>query len=562
MAARGSGSADRKLAADLLEMTVMTTPFSKEVFVDFLSTSAASSVNTFQVAEHHRWDHQSVVGAVKSLQGVGAVTAEPQAHAGWKCTDEGLKVVQEGSPEAKVAADVTSNASTTQDEMISRLGKDIVQVGFGQAMKNGWIEQNNKQEKKAVGADGKKEKGPTPTFVITAAGASRVDETQQLLVSVSKHTYPDEKTLQALKKRKLIQQESTTGYVVTKLAEFESKARAQKAVAELTEQMMQTGSWAAANFKPLNFEAQGQPIPAGQLHPCLKVREHYRRIFFQMGFQEMPTNRFVESSFWNFDTLYQPQQHPARDAQDTFFCESPAEANQDLISADFFAETQKLHETGGYGSIGWRYPWSKAEALTTILRTHTTACTSRVLYKHAQKCKKLGKWKPMKCFSVDRVFRNETLDATHLAEFHQAEGFIADVGLTLGHLIGTLREFFKHIGITDLEFKPAYNPYTEPSMEIFGFHKGLNKVVEIGNSGMFRPEMIRPMGVPENVRVIAWGISLERPTMIQYGIDNIRDLVGERMDVNTLKVNPVCWFNEPDSDEEEEETVDPESNRV
>lgn len=121
-----------------------------------------------------------------------------------------------------------------------------------------------------------------------------------------------------------------------------------------------------------------------------------------------------------------------------------------------------------------------------------------------------GEFEPVRYFSIDRVFRNETLDATHLAEFHQVEGVIADYDLTLGDLIGTLYEFFSKLGIKKLEFKPAYNPYTEPSMEIFCFHEGLGKWIEIGNSGIFRPEMLLPMGLPENVNVIAWGLSLER----------------------------------------------------
>lgn len=108
------------------------------------------------------------------------------------------------------------------------------------------------------------------------------------------------------------------------------------------------------------------------------------------------------------------------------------------------------------------------------------------------------------------MFRNETLDATHLAEFHQIEGVIADYDLTLGNHIGILYDFFSKMGITQLEFKPAYNPYTEPSMEIFCFHDGLGKWIEIGNSGMFRPEMLRPMGLPENVRVLGFGLSVER----------------------------------------------------
>lgn len=165
-----------------------------------------------------------------------------------------------------------------------------------------------------------------------------------------------------------------------------------------------------------------------------------------------------------------------------------------------------MHSVGGYGSQGYRYDWKLEEAQKNLLRTHTTAVSARMLYKLMQD----GEFKPVKYFSIDRVFRNETLDATHLAEFHQIEGVVADFDLSLGDLIGTLYEFFSKLGITELEFKPAYNPYTEPSMEIFCFHNGLGKWIEIGNSGIFRPEMLLPMGLPENVNVIAWGLSLER----------------------------------------------------
>lgn len=259
-----------------------------------------------------------------------------------------------------------------------------------------------------------------------------------------------------------------------------------------------------------------------------------------MGFEEMPTNQFVESSFWNFDALYQPQQHPARDAHDTFFIKEPAMA-QDL-PRDYLERVKEMHENGGMGSTGWRYDWSEEESRKNILRTHTTAVTSRMLYKMAQEYKQTGKFETKKMFSIDRVFRNETLDATHLAEFHQVEGFVADYNIGLGHLISVIREFFKRFGITNLRFKPAFNPYTEPSMEVFGFHPMLNKWVEVGNSGVFRKEMLGPMGVPEDISVIAWGISVERPTMIQYGIPNIRELFGFKQDIAALKQNPVCWI--------------------
>lgn len=140
------------------------------------------------------------------------------------------------------------------------------------------------------------------------------------------------------------------------------------------------------------------------------------------------------------------------------------------------------------------------------------------------------------------MFRNETLDATHLAEFHQVEGFVADRDLGLGHLIGILKEFFARIGISKLRFKPAYNPYTEPSMEIFGFHPLLKKWIEVGNSGVFRPEMLNPMGLPEDVSVVAWGIGVERWTALLYNIRAIKDLFSFEQKISDSKRNPVCWM--------------------
>merc|ERR1719473_2027903 len=231
----------------------------------------------------------------------------------------------------------------------------------------------------------------------------------------------------------------------------------------------------------------------------------------------MATNRFVESSFWNFDTLYQPQQHPARDAHDTFFISDPPRAKD--IPRDYLERVKTMHEKGGQGSTGWGYDWSEDEARKTILRTHTTAVSARTLYEFGQEYQKTGVWVPKKCFSIDRVFRNETIDATHLAEFHQVEGFVADRGLSLGHMIGLF-------------------------MEIFGFHPGLNKWIEVGNSGIFRPEMLNPMGLPPDVKVLAWGISCERPTMIQYEIGKIAKLFGSKMDVTEFRTNPFPTFEQ------------------
>lgn len=225
-----------------------------------------------------------------------------------------------------------------------------------------------------------------------------------------------------------------------------------------------------------------------------------------------------------------PQQHAARDVQDTFFVKDPPAAKH--IPEDYLARVTQVHEEGGFGSTGYRYPFSRSVTEKLVLRTHTTAVSAAMLYKLANAP---GGFQPAKMFSIDRVFRNEAVDATHLAEFHQVEGVVADYNITLGDLIGFMQIFFAKMGVTDLRFKPAFNPYTEPSLEIFSYHKGLGKWVEIGNSGMFRPEMLRPMGLPDGVNVLGWGLSLERPTMIRYGINNIRELVGHKVDIDGVE---------------------------
>lgn len=335
------------------------------------------------------------------------------------------------------------------------------------------------------------------------------------------------------KKRKLLQEVVIKSFILSRGPEFSTQLT--KLETDLTSEMLLSGAWKSLTFKPYNFDALGVPPEHGTLHPLMKVRQEFMQIFLDMGFIEMPTNNYVESSFWNFDALYQPQQHPARDAQDTFYISQPEKSFK--FPTEIVEKVKEAHEKGGFGSIGYRYDWKLEDAQKNILRTHTTAVTARMLYNLVQK----GRInKPFKFFSIDKVFRNETLDATHLAEFHQVEGIVGGPDISLSHLIGILYEFFRKLGIDQLDFKATYNPYTEPSMEIYAWHPGLNKQVEIGNSGMFRPEMLRPLGVPEGYNVLGWGLSLERPTMIKYGLNNIRDLYGHRVDMKMVKENPIC----------------------
>ena len=433
----------------------------------------------------------------------------------WILTTEGQTILKEGSHEVKVFNFVPSGEEGVPVIAIKEALGESGKIGQSQAFKNKWI-----------GLKGDK------VVRLVESVEDKTREELKLIEGSCVASSLNENSLKELKKRKLIDRQKRTWYSVSKGSAF--SINLEKLSTDLTAEMIQNGSWRCSKFKNYNFAASGPATRGGHLHPLLKVREEFRQIFFEMGFTEMATNNYVESSFWNFDTLFQPQMHPSRDAHDTFFLKSPAETLS--LPAEYLERTKKVHEVGGYGSIGHRCDWKEEESRKNILRTHTTAVSSRMLARLAAE----KTFRPVKYFSIDKVFRNETVDATHLAEFHQIEGLIADYNLTLGDLIGMLQEFFRKLGMTRLRFKPAFNPYTEPSMEIFAFHDGLNKWIEVGNSGVFRPEMLQPMGFDPRVSVIAWGLSLERPTMIKYKVSNIRDLVGHKVDLQMVHNNPIC----------------------
>jgi phenylalanyl-tRNA synthetase alpha chain len=463
-------------------------------------------------------DHQALVGVQKSLLGDAYTKEESLSTTIWSLTSEGEKFIASGSPEFQVYQTVSGNGDSMDMTALQEALGDICKIGLGPCMKSKWLKK-----------DGDK---------VNVIKAGVTDETSSVLSSIQSNssTLPSEKDLEALKKRKLVNKNVRKSLKISKGDGYREK-RVKKFV-ELTKEMLEDKSWSQSEFKNVNLKAMGAPVGGGGFHPLLKVRNEFRMILMNMGFEEMPTNKWVESSFWNFDSLFQPQSHPARDAHDTFFMKGECSTTRTFPDG-YYDKVKSIHEGGGFESIGYRMNFKKEEASKNLLRTHTTAVSAQMLYKLANQ---LGGFTPKKYFSIDRVFRNEAMDATHLCEFHQVEGLIADRNLTLGNLIGTIKTFFEKLGLTNLRFKPAYNPYTEPSMEIFGYHPELKKWTEIGNSGMFRPEMLRPMGLPEDVRVIAWGLSLERPTMIKYKIENIRDLFGHKADIISQRNAPISRF--------------------
>ncbi|KAN0063317.1 Phenylalanyl-tRNA synthetase, beta subunit, cytoplasmic [Thecaphora frezii] len=477
--------------------------------------------------ERARWQ-LALSDVLKSLLSKEMVTVEKLEEQTSSPLPQGFALIAQGSPEIRLikALPDQEGVGKSMAELKEALGADVLRDGQSYAFRNKWA------KKLADGTFGRTEQ------TLGKGDAELRDEVKEQLEEVLQTgtvANGDDKKLAELRKRKLVATRKLVYFAVGKGAQFATKV--QKLETDLSFEMLQSGSWKTAPFKKYNFDAEGAVATSGALHPLLKVREEFRNIFFEMGFTEMPTDRFVESSFWCFDSLFVPQQHPARDVQDTFFIKDPAYAEE--IPEDYLKRVTQVHQEGGFGSLGYRYPFDRKVTERLVLRTHTTAVSSAMLYKIANQP---GGFKPAKLFSIDRVFRNEAVDATHLAEFHQVEGVVADYNITLGDLIGFMEIFFRKMGVTDLRFKPAYNPYTEPSLEIFSYHKGLKRWVEVGNSGMFRPEMLRPMGLPEGVNVLGWGLSLERPTMIRYAVKDIRELVGHKVPISSVEKAPATRF--------------------
>ncbi len=292
----------------------------------------------------------------------------------------------------------------------------------------------------------------------------------------------------------------------------------------LTPEILKSKEISNLNFKEFEVTKLPDPKEIGRIHPLRLVFRQIRNVYLEMGFKEMK-GPYVETCFWNMDAMFISQNHPARDVQDTFYLEKKGDLpkNQELIS-----NVSEIHNNGwNTGSTGYKYVWNLEMAKKLVLRTHTTATTYRTLYNLSKEEKENSKY-----FCLDKVFRNETIDYTHLPEFHQAEGFIIGEDLSLADLMAFIKEFFSKFGITKVRFKPTYNPYTEPSVEASGYHEKTKTWIELINAGIFRPESLAPFGITKTV--IAWGFGIERLAMFIYQ-KPIKDIHGDEANLDWLR---------------------------
>ncbi len=293
----------------------------------------------------------------------------------------------------------------------------------------------------------------------------------------------------------------------------------------LTPQLLVTGRWREVKFKAYDVTLPVKPRYPGKEHPLQRIIAEARRAFLEMGFEET-TSPVVETAFWDFDALFQPQDHPAREMQDTFYLAVPETGK--LPDEKLVMAVANTHQNGGKTrSKGWGYLWERARAEKLLLRTHTTAATIRALAENPHP--------PRKVFCIGKVFRRENMDATHLPEFIQIDGIIIDENANLVTLLGTLNEFYWKMGANEVRFRPSYFPYTEPSVEVF-VQLGSLGWVEMGGAGIFREEVTKPLGC--TTRVLAWGLGLERLAMMRFGISDIRKLYWA--DINWLREAKLC----------------------
>jgi phenylalanyl-tRNA synthetase alpha chain len=270
------------------------------------------------------------------------------------------------------------------------------------------------------------------------------------------------------------------------------------------------GKWKTLTFRPIDVNAEVPMANPGRKHPLTDLINEIREAFTSLGFAEID-GKYIQSAFWNFDALFTPQDHAARDMQDTFYLSEkikPKIGNKNLI--------KQISDTH---IKGWKNSWNIKIAKKPVLRTHTTPVT----------LKYLSETKPdeARIFTIGRVFRNEKVSYKHLVEFNQIEGVVTGKEITLRDLMGIQTEFYKKIGIKKIKFWPTYFPYTEPSLQSMIFNNNLNKWIELFGMGILRPEVVQPLGI-RNL-VLAWGGGIERIAMLKYGISDVRELYNNKI---------------------------------
>jgi phenylalanyl-tRNA synthetase alpha chain len=488
----------------------------QKIFVALVRLQGTASVE--QLIHETGLPEAAVMRTALTLQEKALIQIHAEMQTVIKLTSEGEKHAKNGLPERRLANAVMAlggKAVLDKTAETAGLDKQFTQIALGWTQRKKWLKYDSK----------------TNTLSAVASPVEEMDE--KLLnrlfkspepLTTSKLNDKEKIVVQTLKKRQLL----TTADKTTRILELtdEGKQAKQKStktaeeVTQLTPELIITGKWQTTTLQKYNITAPVAKTWPGKKHPYLAFLEEVREKLVELGFKEM-AGTAVETCFFNFDALYTPQDHPAREASGIYYVKQPEYGDTDKYKTAI-QRVKATHENGWKtSSTGWHYKYSTQEAKRLILRGHGTCLSARTLLSKNLQI-------PSKYFSIARVYRPEVIDKTHLSEFNQVEGIVVDEKLTLKDLLGVLGKFAKDIaGADKIRFKPDYFPFTEPSVELSAYKKGYGWV-EFGGSGVFRPEVTLPLGI--DVPVIAWGLGVDRLFMMKAGEDDIRCIFSQDLD--------------------------------
>ena len=479
-------------------------------------------INVEEISRKVALSETAVVKSLLTLSKLGLIELNEEKENYVRLNEEGSTYSQIGLPETRLVKTVKSLGGVSEINKAAEtahIGREMLPIVLG------WIKRKSLA---VIESDSGKiilkvSKIPEKTLEekllkeLYKKGQVRLEEIDEDM----------QKIVTLLKKRNLIEESQKTKRQV-KMTDKGYKISAKslkmvEGVTALNSNLIVTGKW--KKVKLLEYDVTSTPptIYPGKRHFYSEFIEEAREILLSLGFEESD-GPLIEMEFWNFDVLFQAQDHPAREIHDSYLLKAPKLGT--IENKELMEKVRKTHENGWTtGSRGWRYPWNKEITRRLVLRTQTTAVSMRYLNEH--------KIPPIKMFCLSKVFRPDVLDAKHSMEFTQLEGIIGDRKITLRNLLGLLKKFAIALNLGEVKFRPGYFPFTEPSVESFVKHPKLGWVEFVG-SGMFRPEVLTPLGI--DFPVIAWGIGFDRLAMIRLGIDDIRELYTKRLDLLREKV--------------------------
>ncbi|MFH1500939.1 MAG: phenylalanine--tRNA ligase subunit alpha [archaeon] len=471
-----------------------------------------------KISEKAGLDETSTLRALQFLENKNLIKISIQEKNLVDLGYNGVLYLKNGLPERKLLHILSEKQQLSLEEAqkLSKLSDNEFKAALGALKKKAMIEMKEKR------------------LFLTASMEEVIKKSleekliESLPLELEKLSPEQKHSLKQLENRKdiiRIEKKKTVSFTLTPLGEQIEKAdlsKADKLIEALTPEIIKSGSYKGKKFRRYDLKSKVPAVYGGKRHFVNLAISHGRKIWTEMGFKEM-TGSLCQTSFWNFDALFTPQDHPVREMQDTFYLDTKGKFPDKKI----LNTVKKAHESGVQGSKGWQYSWNEDEAKRVVLRTHTTCLSAATLAKLSELKDKRGKF-----FAIGKCFRNETVDWSHAFEFNQTEGIVVDPSANLRHLLGYLKEFFKKMGFEKIRFTPAYFPYTEPSVEINWFHPEKKVWLELGGSGIFRPEVVIPL-LGEYIPILAWGPGFDRSLMDYYKIQDIRELY--KNDISQLR---------------------------